>query len=214
MAMIAGSNDLCPCGSGLKYKKCCLNKTRIMEQYSKEELGEIDFIPKMLRVANETGDGFYRIFWDDVVDRANPIKYYKDQMITQRAIMYRDWLLEKNPFLVPELPRDFFVKYAQMSVNSNKFWEIKEQIEVPENLLKLFKTTRKRDQEALLKGASITPDQLYALIFKSYQDYGYLYSRYRFEHLPKGLDGKKKPLVAELMDGGTVETRKYQFDRW
>lgn len=23
-----GRNDLCPCGSGLKYKKCCLNKDK------------------------------------------------------------------------------------------------------------------------------------------------------------------------------------------
>lgn len=29
--MKIGRNDLCPCGSGLKYKKCCLNK--------KEKLG-------------------------------------------------------------------------------------------------------------------------------------------------------------------------------
>ena len=26
--MKIGRNQLCPCGSGLKYKKCCLNKTK------------------------------------------------------------------------------------------------------------------------------------------------------------------------------------------
>lgn len=27
-----GRNDTCPCGSGMKYKKCCINKTKEHEQ--------------------------------------------------------------------------------------------------------------------------------------------------------------------------------------
>ena len=28
-------NDLCPCGSGKKFKKCCMYKLNNMEKYSK-----------------------------------------------------------------------------------------------------------------------------------------------------------------------------------
>lgn len=28
--MTAGRNDPCPCGSGQKYKKCCMNKKRVL----------------------------------------------------------------------------------------------------------------------------------------------------------------------------------------
>ena len=29
--MIVGRNDLCPCGSGKKYKKCCLQKENVTQ---------------------------------------------------------------------------------------------------------------------------------------------------------------------------------------
>ena len=72
--------------------------------------------------------------------------------------------------------------------------------------MRLFKTTRKKDQEALLKGLSINLDQLISLIFKSFTEYGYLYSRYRFETLPKGLDSNKKPQLADASENGIVKT--------
>ncbi|MDH3851098.1 MAG: SEC-C metal-binding domain-containing protein, partial [Deltaproteobacteria bacterium] len=31
-----GRNDPCPCGSGLKYKKCCLGKSKIQHQSVKK----------------------------------------------------------------------------------------------------------------------------------------------------------------------------------
>lgn len=29
--MLIGRNDLCPCGSGKKYKKCCMRKDSVIE---------------------------------------------------------------------------------------------------------------------------------------------------------------------------------------
>ena len=29
--MEVGRNDLCPCGSGKKYKKCCMKKEKVVE---------------------------------------------------------------------------------------------------------------------------------------------------------------------------------------
>lgn len=163
-------------------------------------------ISKSKKIADEEGNGFYRIFWDDNVDKVNPIEYYKQYELQKRAISYRDLLEVKDPILTAKLSNDFFIRFAKEKLDEEKFWEIKEQIEIPENFLKLFETTRKKDQVSLLKGLSISPDQLISLIFKSYKDFDYLYSRYRFENLPKDLEGKKKPKVADISEEGVVKT--------
>ena len=104
----------------------------------------------------------------------------------------------KNPFLSQKISSDFYVRFAKKEIAKEKFWEAKEQTEIPENFLKLLETTRKKDQISLLKGLSINPDQLIALIFKSFNEHGYLYSRYRFENLPKDLTDKRKPKIADI----------------
>lgn len=34
----AGRNDVCPCGSGKKYKNCCLNKPTVSEKLKKGKI--------------------------------------------------------------------------------------------------------------------------------------------------------------------------------
>lgn len=203
-----GRNDTCPCGSGLKYKKCCLDKGITTKAYMPKSVGVnektisniLTKIANTERIADENGNGFYRIFWDDIVEKVNPIRYYKEYELQKRAISYRDILEIKCPTYISYLPEDFFIRFAEKKINEEKFWETKEQKDVPENFLRLLETTRKKDQESLLKGLSINPDQLISLIFKSYKDYGYLYSRYRFEILPKGVESKKKPILANISE--------------
>ena len=208
-------NDKCPCGSGLKYKKCCLEKE--ITHYTEAEKSEnntdkktvistLKSISDTTKIANEEGSGFYRIFWDDNIEKVNPIEYYKDYELKKRAISYRDLLTMIDPINSATLSDDFFVRFAKEKLEEEKFWETKEQTEVPKNFLKLLETPRKKDQESLLKGLSINPDQLIALIFKSYKDYGYLYSRYRFENLPKDLESKQKPIIADISEDGTIKT--------
>jgi hypothetical protein len=213
MAKKIGRNDKCPCGSGLKYKTCCLDKeiTHYADMKKSENNTDEKTIISILKgnskkITNEDGNGFYRIFWDDNVEKVNPIEYYKQYELQKRAISYRDILEIKDPILTAKLSDDSFIRFAKEKLNEEKFWEIKEETEVPENFLKLFETTRKKDQESLLKGLSINPNQLIALIFKSYKDYGYLYSRYRFENLPKGLENKEKPEVADISEDGIIKT--------
>jgi hypothetical protein len=42
--MHIGRNDPCPCGSGRKYKKCCLGKNAVMPLYQKLLLAMIGLI--------------------------------------------------------------------------------------------------------------------------------------------------------------------------
>jgi hypothetical protein len=52
---------------------------------------------------------------------------------------------------------------------------------------------------------TLNPDELMSLIFKSYNDFGYLYSKYLFENLPGGLEGKKLPKLFHIREDGTIE---------
>lgn len=209
-----GKNDKCHCGSGLKYKKCCMNKDEMhysdieMSVKSTKGKGTTRILKSLStsKIADESGDGFYRVFWDDNIEKVNPIEYYKQYELQRRVISYRDILEIKEPILTSKVSDDFFIRFAKEKLNGEKFWETKEQTEVPENFLRLLETNRKKEQELLLKGLSINPDQLISLIFKSFKDYDYLYSRYRFENLPKGLENIKKPRIADISKGGLIKT--------
>jgi hypothetical protein len=84
------------------------------------------------------------------------------------------------------------------------FFEEFEQIYIHKNFIELLKKTRKKDQEALLKGMTLNPDELMSLIFKSYKDFGFLYSKYFFENLLNGLEGRKLPKFFHIKEDGTI----------
>ena len=76
--MDIGRNDLCYCGSGKKYKKCCMNKNN---NDNLEKLNSIDeFVCKaewyLKREENKKGSHLLRIAWFDVQDicKTNNIK--------------------------------------------------------------------------------------------------------------------------------------------
>ena len=50
--MVAGRNDPCPCGSGKKYKKCCLGKIEVTKTSS--EAQPVEPGPAVRAVAAET----------------------------------------------------------------------------------------------------------------------------------------------------------------
>ena len=99
--------------------------------------------------------------------------------------------------------REFFIKKAEESLEG--FFEKYDKVEVHENYLKLLATTKKKDQIKLLKGMSLSPGELMSLIFKSYNNYGYLFSRYLFENLPTGFEGKKLPQLFQLKEDDSIE---------
>lgn len=155
------------------------------------------------KIFDEKGLGFTRIFSTDKVEKVNPVEYYKKWEIEKRAISLRDILNLENPFLASQLDDKFFIKKAEETLIG--FFENFDQTKVHENFIELLGTTRKKDQERLLKKLTLNIDELMSLIFKSYNDFGFLYSKYRFENLPNGFDGKKLPKLFQLKEDGTIE---------
>lgn len=154
------------------------------------------------KIFNESGQGFVRVFSTDKVEKVNPIEYYKSYELEKRAVSLRDLLNAKNVYLTSLLDDEFFIKKAEETLIG--FFEEFEQTKVHDNFLELLKTTRKKDQERLLKGLTLNTNELMSLIFKSYKDFGFLYSKYLFENLPPNLEGKKLPKLIHINEDGTI----------
>ena len=96
-----GRNDLCPCGSSLKYKKCCIDKTQrssVPQEYS------VSGNPEQRSSHNKVSKGQYRKFMLDTVKpkqkRRNnhyvPIGYQKRFIPEGQKILN---YLDLNPFI-------------------------------------------------------------------------------------------------------------------
>lgn len=155
------------------------------------------------KIYDENGQSFERAFSSNKVEKVNPIDYYKTYELEKRAIVLRDILTAKNPTIASLLDDDFFMKNAKETLVG--FFEKFEKIQIDPNLIRLLETSRKKDQEALLKNVSINPDQLMSLIFKSYDTFGYLYSKYRFENIPTKYEGRQLPKMFRLNKNGEIE---------
>lgn len=76
--------------------------------------------------------------------------------------------------------------------------------EVPEIFLRLLEATKKSEQEALLKGAILTPDILMGLFIRA-EAMGYTLSNYSSEYAQKGVDPAKMPLAYGVQKDGNVK---------
>lgn len=157
---------------------------------------------KTKKIYDESGNGFIRIMIPEPIEKVNPIEYYKNIEVKRRAIALRDILAIENPFLTSLLDEDFFIKNAVNTLNG--YFEDIEKTELNENIIKMLLTDRKKEQISLLKNQTLNPNQLMALIFYAYKQHGFLYSKYHFENLPSGLEGKILPKLFYLKDDRSV----------
>ncbi len=209
MSRKIGRNDKCYCGNGLKYKKCCLNKesnklskitsTKIFSQYPNHPEKK----NYTLKVVDYKKGITYRLFENNKIEKVNPIEYFYNLELEKQVELLKDQYEIKNPDLVAQKPNEHFYALAKKEVGDNGYMEHIEKYKVPEKFIDLLSITRKKDQKALLKGSSITFNQFVTLVYISYLDYGYLFSRYIFETIPRDLADKKKPLIADLSDNDT-----------
>ncbi len=86
-----GRNDPCPCGSGRKYKKCCLAKA--WTPAGREESIKSGLVQKILRFVKEDLPGTlneaYACFWDDF----DPAEHLDDHTLALADINFREWLV-------------------------------------------------------------------------------------------------------------------------
>ena len=154
------------------------------------------------KIYDESGKPFTRIFAYDKVERVNPIDFYREHEIKERIIILKDTILAKEPILSFIISDEHIAKYVKGTIG--EFFNEFEKTELKENFIQLLQTDRKKDQVRLLKGVSINHEELMALIFKSFRNFGFLYSKYLFENLPKRIEEKKMPKMFHLEKDGSI----------
>src|SRR5512139_2815666 len=87
-----GRNDPCPCGSGKKYKKCCLEKS--FTQIGKEESIRQSLVQELLRhfaqrFYNERYKDALAIYWDD----SNPAEFLKEDALEHAEVNFWEWVI-------------------------------------------------------------------------------------------------------------------------
>ncbi|UUC47171.1 YecA family protein [Flavobacterium cerinum] len=108
-------NNQCPCGSGEKYKKCCLNKPLVQQDssYVNDSTDEIDFFNKY-----NTTDLLQSIAGLSIL-KENHGKNYRFEQITEEAILYFN--TNAASASIPEL-RDFLSsKYPSEAMEDDPF---------------------------------------------------------------------------------------------
>jgi SEC-C motif len=87
-----GRNDPCPCGSGKKYKKCCLNKS--FSQVGKEDSIRHALVQELLKLFRQRfhHEGFedaVALFWDDF----NPAEFLREDFLENAEINFWEWVV-------------------------------------------------------------------------------------------------------------------------
>ncbi|MBI5664790.1 MAG: SEC-C domain-containing protein [Nitrospirae bacterium] len=98
--MLTGRNDPCPCGSGKKYKKCCLSKAYIEKGEGREDIIRARVVQDLLKFFNQNfADSLADardIFWNDFV----PEEHLDDTTLPLADTNFWEWVV--HDFLIDE----------------------------------------------------------------------------------------------------------------
>lgn len=158
---------------------------------------------KISRFGNSFKNGQYSILEYDDFEFKNPLPQFKKIHIELLMSLNRDLLKLKGYDISNELVEKVLLEDAL------KEWQIElgrlKEIKVSENLLKLLETDNKNEQIKLLKGLSLTSDELTAYIIKAYEIHGYKYSHYSATHFGSGFKVSQFPELIHV-DNETIHT--------
>lgn len=156
-------------------------------------------------IFSENGQEFVIMDKVEKIELVNPIKYIQKCEIKQCISNIKGVLFSKNRFMAENVPNIWYIKKAieelNKKTNDKRLLNTILNTKVNENYIKLIQSERKRDQEKLLKGLNITTNEMMNLFCIAYKDYGFLYSFYTFEILPKGYENKRLPKIANHSNG-------------
>lgn len=161
------------------------------------------FQMKIHKIYDEDGKGFTRIITSPDVEYVNPVMYYSDYIIFNSISLEKDLLAITDPILASKISDDYFFQRAKEKL-FEKYEEI-ENTKIPPNLIEILEGKSKKTQIQLLKGQTLTPDQLMAYLFSTYLDFGFTFSQYISENLHKGLDRSALPRLIHV-DGKEVKS--------
>ncbi len=159
---------------------------------------------KSLNIDDPDGNGKYHIREVDDFEFVNPIEQISSLYISSNIWFDKNLLVAKG-FVAPTSWIDEFLFKKAV-----KEWEAEYKkiiyTPLPDNLFTLLEAKNKDEQKKILKGLSLTSDELIAFIFKAFEKHGYKYSQYKAQHNHKGIDETLLPKVIHIDDDGSLKT--------
>jgi hypothetical protein len=152
---------------------------------------------KITKIPHDEG-GNYSIFEAPDFEYQNPIKYYSEIFRKSNFSITRDFLLAKKLPFPPEEIDAFLLKRVEREWG--EYYNKLIKTDIPPNFISLLSGTSKKEQVKLLKGQSLTLEQLTAFIIKAWTDFGFTFSQYRSEYQHKGLEEDDMPRLVEIKD--------------
>jgi hypothetical protein len=169
---------------------------------------------KELKIKNPEKNGYYSMMEADDFEYANPIEKMSEIVIQMMSQMLKNHLtLAKENNLLPNAEGinnpDAILERIALK-NGKKIWEQKFQKimsqKLPNDIFNILKSTSKKEQIQLLKGLSLTVDQLMLFIFIAWKDFGFTYSMYTSHHNHNGLDEKQMPQFSYKNEKGEIKS--------
>jgi len=151
----------------------------------------------------KTGESVRMVRQPDEFVTKEPRKYYRDVKVTGHLV--RSGIPEEELF--GREPKS--EKGKKAFVEAMLLWKEQElevdSSELPKDFITLLSTTKKSDQEKLVRGKVLTPKLSAALIYEACEKHGYTLRHVRHDIPQKGLDVEKMPKVAIIQEDGIVK---------
>jgi hypothetical protein len=167
-----------------------------------------------LKIKDPEKNGHYLMLEEDDFEYQNPIEKMSETVIRMMSKMFQDYLMfAKENNKLPDAKGvgnpDLILERIALR-NAKKMWQEKLQTimrqNLPEGIFSILKSTSKKEQIKLLKGLSLTTEQLMLFIFKAWEDFGFTYSMYSSYHNHTGLDESKMPKFSYKKDNGEIKS--------
>ena len=159
---------------------------------------------KELKIKDPRRNGYYTMIEIGDFEYVNPIQKMSEIVIQSMAQLTKNHLMfaKENkllPNVDPKVDTDAIIRKVALK-EAIKMWQeefrnIMTQ-KLPDGIFKILHAASKKEQIKLLKGVSLTSEELSLFIYKAWEDYGFTYSVYTSQHNHKGLDDALMPRFA------------------
>lgn len=142
----------------------------------------------------------------EIEKSSDPVPYYRNMVLESLISPCLVALINKDPDLVTNTPRE---QLTALILNKllrewNVYYDDIRKQPISPNLKALLSSTKKREQEKLLKGQVFRENELLNLLFSACLDYGFTFSYYKGYKLPKDINPHDLPDLCALDDSNKV----------
>jgi len=154
------------------------------------------------KIEDTNEKGHHTIVEIEDFEFVSPIKQISEMLVNSRIHFNQDFLTMCG------IPIDNPIGYEILAKEAIEHWNTEykrlKELEIPKSLISVLDIDSKKDQIKELKGLTINRKQLLAFLIRAGDDHGYLYSQYKGEHFPNGVEYSKFPALAEITQDGEV----------